>query len=120
MKLKQWISWAAMLLLTGGAKSPLRVMEEGKPYRIVRHGRGITLEQIAGAPAWETDQPPRRFEVGQRVVSTNNSGFHKGAHGVVQFQEFTFQARVWVLRDGATQSVFFYPYELELESLAGV
>jgi hypothetical protein len=118
MKIKEWVTWAALMLLTGGAKSPLSVMEEGKPYRIVRHGRRVIIEKLDDAPCM-VDGPPRRFEVGQRVVSMNNSGFHKGAHGVVQFQEFTFQARVWVLRDGASQPVFFYPYELELESEVG-
>lgn len=118
MKIKEWVTWAALMLLTGGAKSPLRVMEEGKPYRIVRHGRRVIIEKLDERPL--VDGPPRRFEVGQRVVSLGTSGFHKGAHGVVQFQEFTFQARVWVLRDGASQPCFFYPHELELESGAGV
>lgn len=111
-----WLKTLMWYLLTGGVKSPLRVMEEGRPYRIVRHGRRITIERI------EDERPvaaARRFEVGQRVVSLGTSGFHKGAHGVVQFQEFTFQARVWVLRDGASQPVFFYPHELELESEGG-
>lgn len=117
MKIKEWVTWAALMLLTGGAKSPLSVMEEGKPYRIVRHGRRVIIEKVDDKPM--VDGPPRRFEVGQRVVSLGTSGFHKGAHGVVQFQEYTFQARVWVLRDGASQPVFFYPHELELESEVG-
>lgn len=113
MKIKHWLAWAALMLLTGGVKSPLRVMEEGRPYRIVRHGRRVTIERL------EDERPvaaARRFEVGQRVVSLGTSGFHAGAHGVVEFQEHNFQGRVWVLRDGASQSCFFYPHELELEA----
>lgn len=112
-----WLKTILWVLMTGGAKSPLRIMEEGKPYRIVRHGRRVTIERI------EDERPvaaARRFEVGQRVVSLGTSGFHQGAHGVVQFQEPNFQGRVWVLRDGSGQPVFFYPHELELESEVGI
>ena len=116
MSIKHWITWAALFLLTGGAKSPLRVMEEGKPYRIVRFGRRVIIERIDNERPVEC---ARRFDPGQRVVALDTSGFHRGAHGVVQFQEYTFQARVWVLRDGAERPVFFYPYELALESEVG-
>ncbi|ANT45296.1 hypothetical protein Xoosp2_74 [Xanthomonas phage Xoo-sp2] len=116
MKVKHWFAWAALMLLTGGAKSPLRVMEEGRPYRIVRHGRRITIERIEEVKPIEA---ARRFEVGQRVVSGSSSGFHRGAHGEVKFQEPNFEGRVWVLRDGASSPCFYYPHELELESEVG-
>lgn len=117
MKIKEWVTWAALMLLTGGVKSPLRVMEEGKPYRIVRHGRRVVIERIGDpAPA----PYGRRFEVGQRVHVNDGSGFHRGAFGRVEFQEPTHEGRVWVLRDGASAPVYFYPRELELESEAGV
>lgn len=51
------------------------------------------------------------FPVGQRVRVTSRSGFSRGAHGVVVFQEPN-QGRVWVQRDGADSPSFFYGYEL--------
>jgi hypothetical protein len=89
-------------------------MEEGKPYKIVRHGKKVTLEKII-------DSKPilaaRRFEKGQRVVAGSGAGFNRGAHGVVMFQEPNLDGKVWVLRDGASCEVFYYPHELELEEL---
>ena len=57
---------------------------------------------------------PRRFLRGDRVRATMNAGFHKGACGVVEFVEPSYN-RVWVLRDHATTPVYYHPDELEFE-----
>jgi hypothetical protein len=107
------LTWAVMLLLTGGTKSPLRVMEEGRPYHVVRHGRSITLQRVPVATPVEM---ARRFEEGERVVAGSLAKFSQGSHGVVKFQEPNFEGRVWVLRDGACSPCFYYPHELVPES----
>lgn len=110
---KKRLTWLVLFLFTGGTKSPLRIMDEGKPYRIIRHGRQVTLEKIAAAPPVPRG---RRFSKGVRVVASSHAGFHTGAHGFVIFQEPNTIGRVWVLRDGAQSEVFYYPHELELEA----
>lgn len=107
-----FLRWAIVLLLTGGVRSPLRHMEEGRPYYVVRHGRRLTIERVDSTlklPA------VRRFGRGDRVAATRSAGFHPGAHGVVVFQEPNPVGKVWVLRDGASSEVFYYPHELEDE-----
>lgn len=52
-----------------------------------------------------------RFRVGQRVHAVR-SGFHKGAKGIVEFQEPN-GGRVWVSRDGAGGPCYFYADELD-------
>lgn len=110
---KKRLTWLVLFLFTGGTKSPLRIMDEGKPYRIIRHGRKVTLEKIAAAPPVARG---RRFSKGVRVVVSTHAGFNTGAHGFVIFQEPNTIGRVWVLRDGAQTEVFYYPHELELEA----
>lgn len=112
MKIKEWITWAALMLLTGGIKSPLSVMEEGKPYRITRSGRRVTIERMEEA---KPRPYGRRFKTGQRVMVNDGSGFHRGAFGRVEFQEPTHEGRVWVLRDGASSAAYFHPWELDPE-----
>lgn len=56
---------------------------------------------------------PRGFVRGDRVFATHKAGFHKGAHGVVEFVEPT--GKVWVLRDGASGPVYYMPDELDHE-----
>lgn len=72
---------------------------------------------------WEDEQERERkrshsngfFPIGVRVNVNQRSGFHKGARGVVQFQEPN-EGRIWVLRDGADGPVFYYGYELDYDS----
>lgn len=54
------------------------------------------------------------FVRGDRVVANQNAGFHKGAHGVVEFVEPSGK-KVWVLRDHATTPVYYHPDELDFE-----
>lgn len=112
MRAREWVAWAAIMLLTGGVRSPLRVMEEGRPYRIVRSGRRVTIERL---PDPRLPEYGRRLKVGQRVRVNDGSGFHRGAFGRVEFQEPTHEGRVWVLRDGALTPAYFYPRELDDE-----
>jgi hypothetical protein len=66
-----------------------------------------------------TTSPPvnkpikRSFQRGDRVRATSQAGFHRGATGIVEFQEPN-QERCWVLRDGAGSPVWYHSYELEL------
>lgn len=55
------------------------------------------------------------FKRGDRVVANYTAGFHKGAHGVIEFVEPSYQ-RVWVLRDGSTTPVYYSPDELDYEA----
>ena len=55
--------------------------------------------------------PEKVFVRGDRVSVNSSSGFHQGARGVVEFVEPS--GKVWVLRDGASGPVFFYPKELD-------
>lgn len=52
------------------------------------------------------------FKRGDRVRVNETSGFNKGAEGVVEFVEPS--GRTWVLREGSSGPVFFYPSELDL------
>jgi hypothetical protein len=55
----------------------------------------------------------KRVPIGTRVIVNQSSGFHKGARGVVKFQEPL--GRVWVERDNSGSDMWFYPYELDAE-----
>ncbi len=52
------------------------------------------------------------FKRGDRVLVNQTSGFNKGAEGIVEFVEPN--GRIWVLRDGSSGPVYFYPTELDL------
>lgn len=52
------------------------------------------------------------FHRGMRVLVNNKSGFNQGARGYVEFQEPA-NGRVWVMREGASAPVYFWPFELE-------
>jgi hypothetical protein len=56
------------------------------------------------------------FKRGDRVRATENAGFHRGAVGVVEFVEPSYQ-RVWVLRDRSGSPVCYAPNELEYEDV---
>lgn len=56
---------------------------------------------------------PHGFSRGDRVVVKRTAGFHKGAHGVVEYTAP--DGRVWVLRDGADTAVYYDADELEHE-----
>lgn len=55
-----------------------------------------------------------QFARGDRVVANQTAGFHKGAHGTVEFVEPSGQ-KVWVLRDHASTPVYYHPDELDFE-----
>lgn len=55
------------------------------------------------------------FKRGDRVAVKYTAGFHKGAHGVIEFVEPTY-TRIWVLRDGSSTPVYYSPDELEYEA----
>ena len=67
------------------------------------------------ATAWVDDVPLKltTFRKGDKVKSNSNSGFHKGAEGIVEFVEPSGR-KVWVLRDNSKTPVYFSPNELEL------
>lgn len=54
------------------------------------------------------------FARGDRVVANQTAGFHKGAHGTVEFVEPSGK-KVWVLRDHASTPVYYHPDELDFE-----
>lgn len=56
---------------------------------------------------------PRKIAIGDRVKANDTAGFHKGAEGVVQFVEPSYE-KVWVLRDGSSGPVFYHPSELDV------
>jgi hypothetical protein len=74
---------------------------------------------------WESEQERERlransngfFPIGIRVKVNQQSGFHKGARGFVQFQEPS-EGRVWVVRDGDSGPKFFWGYELDYDEHA--
>lgn len=107
-----WLRTILLLLLTGGVRSPLRVLREGELYHVVRRGGKLHLDRPEQAV--EPEHKGRRFRPGQRVVALDHAGFHRGVRGVVVFQEpqGSRVTRVWVLRDGASSEVFYYDYEL--------
>ena len=49
------------------------------------------------------------------MVANHNAGFHKGAHGVIEYM--TPNGEIWVLRDGAGSPVFYHAPELDFEDL---
>jgi hypothetical protein len=53
------------------------------------------------------------FKVGDRVVATQDAGFHKGAHGVIEYIDPS--GKHWVMRDGASKAVYYMAGELEHE-----
>ncbi len=54
----------------------------------------------------------KTFKRGDRVQANEQAGFHKGAKGTVQYVEPS--GKIWVLKDGASSDVFYYPDELDL------
>jgi hypothetical protein len=56
----------------------------------------------------------RPFEKGDRVVANQQAGFHKGAHGVIEY--ITPSGEIWVLRDRAGSPVFYHAPELDFEN----
>lgn len=107
--MKEWIRTIMWLLLTGGLSSPLRAIRENVPYRMVKVGGRLLVEEVPSQPDVDT---VRRFERGDPVRVLPHSGFNCGATGIVSYHAP--DGHVWVRRDGATSDVFFYPHELEL------
>jgi hypothetical protein len=56
----------------------------------------------------------RPFQVGDRVVANQQAGFHKGAHGVIEYM--TPAGQIWVMRDGASSPVYWHAFELDFEN----
>lgn len=112
-----WLKTILWVLMTGGMKSPLRVLQEGEHYVVVRRGGRLHVERPAD-PVKEPEATPMRFDRGRRVVALDTAGFHRGARGSVSFQEPGPGGRVWVLRDGAGSEVFYYPHELAADTEA--
>lgn len=56
----------------------------------------------------------RPFEKGDRVVANQKAGFHRGAHGVIEY--ITPSSEIWVLRDGAGSAVYYHAIELDFEN----
>jgi hypothetical protein len=56
----------------------------------------------------------RPFEKGDRVVANQQAGFHKGAHGVIEY--IAPNGDHWVLRDGAGKAVYYHAFELDFEN----
>lgn len=79
------------------------------------------LEKIAYLEAELENLRPKTvekvFKRGDRVEVNNQSGFHRGAKGIVEFVEPS--GKVWVLRDKCVSAVFFYPKELDLVEQEG-
>lgn len=76
--------------------------------------RNLRTEQkvsIAKSQRVLSDEP--YFSRGMRVLINENSGFSKGARGVVVFVEPA--GKIWVHRDGSSSPCFFMPYELTLD-----
>jgi hypothetical protein len=78
-------------------------------------GRRTTAKSPLVVPPQVT--VPEWMREGDRVQARPNTGFHRGAHGVVKRIEVKNDTapRVWVLRDGATNEVWYWPDELEPE-----
>ncbi|MCK9468855.1 MAG: hypothetical protein M0Q49_05510 [Porticoccaceae bacterium] len=105
-----WLRTVSWLLLTGGLSSPLRAIKEGVPYRVVKAGGRLIIEEI---PTQYDVDAVRWFKSGDRVVVLPHAGFHRNACGSVSYHAP--DGRVWVRRDGASSDVFFYPHELDWE-----
>lgn len=78
---------------------------------------GVLMAQNAEYARREEETKPRKIQIGDRVKANQTAGFHKGAEGVVQFVEPSYE-KVWVLRDGSSGPVFYHPSELDV--LVGV
>lgn len=96
------------LALTGDFRSPLRHIPENRPFRVIRIGQRLDVQEI---PQPANPNPARFFRQGTPVRVKSDAGFHPNMTGVVSFHAP--DDRVWVLRDGASKEVFFYPNELE-------
>lgn len=70
-------------------------------------------EELKPGPIVHYTEAPT-YAPGSRVRVRGNAGFHRGARGVVVFQEPNNQ-RCWVVRDHTTSPVFFYNHELVAE-----
>lgn len=99
------------IILTGGLRSKLLTLPEHQPFRVVRAGGRLLVEPI---PTQMDPDRPVQFKPEDRVVVMPHAGFHRGAHGAVQYHAP--DGRVWVRRDGASSDVFYYPHELEFEA----
>lgn len=102
-----WLKTLVWILLTGGLKSRLLSIPEHQPFRVVKAGGRLLVEPI---PTQMDPEQPVHFDVGQRVIVAPHAGFHRGARGAVEFHAP--DGRVWVMRDGASSCVFYYPHEL--------
>lgn len=105
----EWLRTLTWLLCTGGLWSPLRKLPENQPFRVVRCGMQLLVEPI---PVQHQD-PPVKFEPGQRVVVLPHAGFHRGAHGEVSYHAP--DAKVWVRRDNSGADAYYLPHELRPE-----
>ena len=84
-------------------------VERAELLRVV----GALMTQNAEYAKREQESKPRKIQVGDRVKANQTAGFHKGAEGVVQFVEPSYD-RVWVLRDRSSGPVFYHPSELDV------
>ncbi len=81
-------------------------------WRLARAGDIELLAQVAHKK-WQRRMSDKKVTVGQRVRANLKAGFHKGAEGVVVFQE-PCGGVLWVRRDGTDSPVFYYLEELDL------
>jgi hypothetical protein len=63
------------------------------------------------------EETPSWIQEGVRVEVTQSAGFNKGAKGVVKFVQprGTQTSKVWIIRDGASPPVWYWPRELKRE-----
>jgi hypothetical protein len=97
------------LALTGDFRSPLRHIPENVPFRVIRVGQRLDVQAV---PVPVVPNHTKFFRPQSRVKVRADAGFNPRALGTVTFHAP--DDRVWVLRDGSSKEVFFYPYELEL------
>ncbi len=82
----------------------------GGPWRDATAADLKALDETK-ARQFQADHSNGFFPIGARVMMNSRTGFSSGGWGTVVFQEPS-QGRVWVLREGAQEPVYFYGYEL--------
>lgn len=75
------------------------------------------LREVSSRMIWTLEhfdkKPEPVFIAGLRVQVNQSSGFSRGSKGVIQFVEPDGE-RVWVLRDGSGNPMYFSPSELDV------
>lgn len=95
----------------------LRLAADNKDQMFECEDMDGDIEEVIMFPEynWRPVKPePKKITKGCRVKVTNNSGFHKGATGLVEFIEPCEDGKIWVLHDGADKPCWFRLEELEL------